>query len=366
MLMMLWVNDFAGVSGLPHWLHHAGMKEDMMGFSDLVFPGFLFCVGLSLPLAIENRFSKGDSLLKVFSHIISRSFALIVMGIFSMNCSGIEGGLNGQWFGIIMVVAYFLIWDTYPKAEGWKKNLFTVLRVLGALILIGLLAYRVAMGRPIRTGWWGILGLIGWAYLICALAYLLVRKNFFGNIAVWAVITGFMIAQASGISQLGFYPGGWTHPTLVFSGALITMFMNRFASDKSPLPLAGVLLSCALLMFAAGRLCHNFWICSKIMATPTWAFLSIACFLPVLTILYLICDFKGWTAWAKPIRPAGTATLTCYVLPTIWYGVKQLAEINTPAVLHNGLPGLARSMVFAFVIVAIGGLLSKIHIKLKI
>ena len=41
MLTMLFVNDFAGMSGLPHWLHHAAMDEDMLGFSDLVFPAFL-------------------------------------------------------------------------------------------------------------------------------------------------------------------------------------------------------------------------------------------------------------------------------------------------------------------------------------
>ena len=55
MLLMLWVNDIPGVKDIPHWLHHAKFDEDMLGFSDLIFPCFLFCVGLSIPFAVENR-----------------------------------------------------------------------------------------------------------------------------------------------------------------------------------------------------------------------------------------------------------------------------------------------------------------------
>lgn len=55
MLTMLFVNDFAGMSGLPLWLHHAAADEDMLGFSDLVFPAFIFCMGLSIPADFSSR-----------------------------------------------------------------------------------------------------------------------------------------------------------------------------------------------------------------------------------------------------------------------------------------------------------------------
>lgn len=73
MLTMLFVNDFAGMSGLPHWLHHAAADEDMLGFSDLVFPAFIFCMGLSIPFAIGARYRKGDSQLQVLGHQIGRA-----------------------------------------------------------------------------------------------------------------------------------------------------------------------------------------------------------------------------------------------------------------------------------------------------
>ena len=61
MTLMLFVNDFAGIPDIPYWLHHAKMTEDMMGFSDVVFPAFFFCMGMSVVLAIDARYSKGDS-----------------------------------------------------------------------------------------------------------------------------------------------------------------------------------------------------------------------------------------------------------------------------------------------------------------
>ena len=55
MMMMLFVNDIPSLRDIPQWLLHAATQEDRMGFSDLVFPCFLFCVGMSVPLSVEQR-----------------------------------------------------------------------------------------------------------------------------------------------------------------------------------------------------------------------------------------------------------------------------------------------------------------------
>ena len=95
MFLMIVVNDYAGMGGLPHWMHHAATDEDMLGFSDLVFPAFLFCVGLSIPFAIGARYRKGDNMLQVLGHVCSRTLALVIMGIFSMNMRGVEAACRG-------------------------------------------------------------------------------------------------------------------------------------------------------------------------------------------------------------------------------------------------------------------------------
>src|SRR5436190_1336678 len=56
-LVMIFVNDVSGVSGIPAWMKHKAADADAMTFVDVVFPAFLFIVGMSLPFAINNRIS---------------------------------------------------------------------------------------------------------------------------------------------------------------------------------------------------------------------------------------------------------------------------------------------------------------------
>lgn len=122
MLLMLFVNDIPGLRNVPHWLMHAEADEDMLGFSDTIFPAFLFCMGMSVSFAIQNRYRKGDTTQQVIAHIFWRTVALVTMGLFSLNSGGIEGGISHQWFSILMVIGFFLVWGVYPKAEKTKKS----------------------------------------------------------------------------------------------------------------------------------------------------------------------------------------------------------------------------------------------------
>ena len=85
MFIMIFVNDFWKVHDVPHWLEHAVYGEDFMGLADIVFPCFLFAVGMSIPYAIERRYAKGFSAESTLGHILSRTFALLVMGAFITN-----------------------------------------------------------------------------------------------------------------------------------------------------------------------------------------------------------------------------------------------------------------------------------------
>ena len=125
MLMMIFVNDFAGMTGIPHWLGHAATEEDMLGFSDLVFPSFLFCVGLSIPHAVGARYRKGDSGLQVLVPVCLRSLALVVMGVFTMNMGGVEGGLSRPVFTLLAVAGFFLVWNAYPVRKDGTWTLWT-------------------------------------------------------------------------------------------------------------------------------------------------------------------------------------------------------------------------------------------------
>ena len=82
MFVMIFVNDFWKVHDVPHWLEHATRVVDFLGLADVVVPSFLFVAVMSIPFAIERRYSQGMSAESTIGHILSRTLALFVMGAF--------------------------------------------------------------------------------------------------------------------------------------------------------------------------------------------------------------------------------------------------------------------------------------------
>src|SRR5213078_2301698 len=73
MFMMIFVNDLAGVGSIvPDWMVHFSERHrggSGMTFVDLVFPAFLFIVGMSIPFSLGAGLTKGEPLWKVFGHV---------------------------------------------------------------------------------------------------------------------------------------------------------------------------------------------------------------------------------------------------------------------------------------------------------
>lgn len=365
MFLMLFVNDIPGLSNIPHWLEHARSDEDMLGFSDTIFPAFLFCMGMSVSFAIQNRYKKGDNHLQVAMHIFWRTVALVVMGLFSVNSSGVAG-LSHAWFSILMVVGFFLIWGVYPQASGSKKRIFIGMKVVGVVLLGFLMLYKGMHGEPFEQKWWGILGLIGWTYAICAGIYLFTRENLWWNVLVWVLFMGLAVLHHANVVTLSFIPSDMTLHAFGMSGLLTSLLMQRYARKEHPEAFISILCILGTMMLIAALLAHPFWIISKIQATPTWLFFCLAAFFPLFGLFYWLTDVKGKAYWFEIIKPAGTATLTCYLIPYLWYSIQQLLDLHYPEILSGGVPGLLKSVVFSLVIVGITGLLVKAKIKLKV
>jgi hypothetical protein len=80
----------------------------------------------------------------------------------------------------------------------------------------------------------------------------------------------------------------------------------------------------------------------------------------------VISDVKKKTNWAKLISPAGTATLTCYMIPYIIYPLREIIGIRLPESLNTGTIGLIISFVFALLVVLLTGFFEKKGYKLKL
>ncbi|MFV0328226.1 MAG: DUF5009 domain-containing protein [Dysgonomonas sp.] len=370
MFFMIFVNDLWSITGVPHWLEHAAADEDMLGFSDIVFPSFLFILGMSIPLAIEIRKRKGDSNITILKHILIRSVALLAMGMFTVNTEYGEATIGKPLFTIIMLLGFFLIWNLYPKTEDKKKqNFYSILKVIGVIILVGLaFIYRDPNGDIFQPRWWGILGLIGWTYLLCAIIYLYLNKR---RIYLFIALVLFILLCIAGSNHWlgsfdGIIPGNGCFHAFTMCGMLISLLFNQSKSDLSINKKMMIATSAGIVFFIAAFVSHYFWIISKIQATPTWLFICTSISILFYVFMYWIADMKGKASWFDIIKPAGTATLTCYLIPYLLYSIFILTSFTLPEAITASPVGLVKCIVFAFVTIGITALLGKVGVKLKI
>ena len=380
MFTMIFVNDLGNLSGIPLWLEHARTDQDFLGFADTVFPCFLVIVGMSIPFAIRQRLDKGDSYTQIIWHIILRSVALLVMGVFFVNVPDLNAkatGLGVGWFQIAMIVAFFLIWNQYPKREGMARLVLIGLQIVGISALVYLaVMYRGGSNDHLTRmtpQWWGILGLIGWTYLTCAILYLFLHKRPILLIASWLFFTLLNIAGHAGwLHELwpngphAWIPDNGAFNALAFAGILATLLLTRLQQFEKERQVPFVFMGIGLLFLIAGLLSRSFFIISKIQATPTWIFLCCGIAFIVYAGIYWLVDLKGKTHWFDLIKTAGTSTLTCYVIPNLYYSVVILTAISLPASLKIGGIGLLKSLLFALLIIGITTVLGRMRIKLKL
>jgi heparan-alpha-glucosaminide N-acetyltransferase len=379
MFLMIFVNDLWSLEQVPRWLEHSEAEADGMGLSDAVFPVFLFIVGLSIPFAISNRLSKGDGYKTILEHIAERTSALLLMGIFIVNFENIysEGMVIGKYtWEILMITSFFLIWNVYPgKPE--HKNLYTGLKTLGYLLLAGLAAiYKGGDAKNtvwIQTHWYGILGLIGWSYLLCAIAYLFCKNSPARVVVVWLFFLLFNLADFAGL--LGFLEGVRKYVWIVGSGAMPAFTMagvtasviyRIYGKKEKPYLFLFVLILLGALSLVYGLGARPFWGISKIRATPAWVGICTGIGFVTYAFFYWLVDLKHFKKWASLLQPAGNATLTCYLVPYVWYAVITIAGISLPLFLRTGMIGLIKSLLFSFLVILVTGKLGRSGVRLKI
>ena len=379
MLLMIFVNDFWTVKGVPNWMQHAKTNVDFLGLSDVVFPCFLFVVGMSIPFAIERRFSKGFSEISTAMHILSRSFALLIMGVFTVTTESSisrEVGMSMHIFKVLMVAAFFMIWNVYPKTEKPVRHLYTALKIIGIIVLIYLaIIFRDRSGGYMKAGWWGILGLIGWTYLICAFIYLFVRNKipqifFFwlGFIILCMVKSSDIIPRESNIFNdlLGIlHLGNGSNVALTMGGILFSLVIVKYSHVVAKKKIIFIVSVVAILLIAAA-ISNNFWIISKNRGTPPWVLYCSAAAIGTYGLLQWIVSM-GKASWFNIIKPAGTATLTCYLIPYVLYSVFWgFLNFSLPVWMKTDGLGLVKCACFALLCVGVTALFERFKIKLKI
>jgi hypothetical protein len=127
-----------------------------------------------------------------------------------------------------------------------------------------------------------------------------------------------------------------------------------------------VLLGIGGVLIILSILTRPYWGLAKLGETPAWLFLCSAFTILALVVVYWVADVWGKAHWFNAIRPAGTNTLLCYLIPYFAYAFTNLMHIHLPQFMLLGAIGLIKSFLFALLCVLITGWLGRAGIRLKL
>jgi predicted acyltransferase len=346
----------------------------------MVFPFFLFIVGLSLPLAVRHRLKKTPSLPPLWMHVALRTASLMTLGLILANADDGDGSrmlLSPAVWAIVALIGAALFLNEYGKSERYA-SLIRGLRILGLVLVAAMFAMYRHTPNPGHSSWIDfsypeILGLIGYSYLAVCILYIPTRRWVWAPLGWFLVLMAFnTLTAAKWLTVMDRLPY-WFWPFsngamagIMFAGivtSVIFLGAHRWQALRQKTVL-GLTFGAAALI--AGWVLTPLGI-SKIRATPTWSFYSIGAAVLLFTALYWICDVKGKTGWAFFVRPAGSNTLTTYLLPDFWYYILTAAGVHYfDTHFTMGMPGAVRCAVFTAFILAISALLTRCKVRLHL
>jgi predicted acyltransferase len=256
-------------------------------FYDLIFPMFLFLIGVVQPFSIGRRVEKGTKKRELYKHIFQRALIMFTLGLI-----------------------YYGIKDPNLKSMGY----YGVLQFLAV-------SYFFSALIMLNTG---IKGVIFWTSAILLIYFVMLKfipvpgygagvltpegnfSKYIGNLASEAlspkfrlVFTPYMLAPVS-TALLGVLAGYW---------------MRR--KDISPLRIAKGLVIAGAVLIAVGLIWANWLPVIKNLWTGSYVLLTGGISAVLLGVFYWIIDVKGYSKWTFFFTLIGVNSITIYLLARI-------------------------------------------------
>ena len=363
-----------------------------MTFVDLVFPAFLFIVGMSIPLALGRRLSQGQSAWEILAHVAIRTLSLMAIGILMVHETPDAAALgwSGNWWCVLMYLSAIAAFGSISRplsageSPGRSWRIFNLaLRGSGLIGLIWLaIVFRGEDGRriisfapfSIDTSWYGILGLIGWAYLVASVVFLAFGKSRTAILACMALLMCLFAAARGGL-----FEGFWLNRIVGIGGTL----GSQAAIAAGGLLLGSMVTSPDFTSLGA-RAKFTFWFVagcaaaalllnrtygiSKNQATPSWCFWACAITATIWYGFHLVTDVRPMNSISRAVVLVGQNVLLAYLLSEMLPGLLDALGLSDGyGRLAATLPSaIARSIVCGAAILVISTSLNRVGFRLKL
>jgi predicted acyltransferase len=379
LLLMVFTGDLVSPV-IPAMMGHAAADFDGLGLADWAFPGFLFVLGMIVPFSIGKRISEGEDTLTIAKHILRNTVILLIIGVLMINSDRVNPELTGiskNLWTVFMYIGIFLVLFKYTEND---RNFFTIigLRLAGAAILVALI-FKFKSGEFENNGsfilsWWGIVGIIGWAYLVSALIYLAIRNSIVSTIValvfflVLNILSQLDLLNSLNIAKpiFGVIIEG-SIPLIVLAGLLTSLILKKY-SNTSYSRTAITIASIGVLSLAAGYILRKWFIISYVQTTPSWALICSGISMLMFALLFFIIDIKKINGWTQFFKPVGENPFTTYLAVSFLYCLILTSGVPVLFYKQSGvtLVVIIGSVIWTLLIAGMSILLVRYRIKLDL
>jgi len=255
--------------------------------ADLGFPFFVIALGVTIPISIDRRLKKKDSIQKISLNIVRRSVMLFMIGLFlnylkdqDLNTIRILGVL--QRMSIVYLVTSF----TYllmKKAK--KKDLFIIssMAAISACIIVGYYFVAKPYGFQLEG----------------SLAQRVDMFFFDGH-----------------LYNPNFEPDGFLTSIVAISSGMLGCSMGCIVNNKKlgEYKKFFILLAFGILMLVLSKQFNEYFSYNKKLWSSSFVLLTAGYYGVLLSILYLICDIFNLNKVITPIIALGSSPIFIYVL----------------------------------------------------
>ena len=287
---MILVND-AGDGPSAYWpLKHAAWN----GWTptDLVFPFFLFIVGVAMAFSFTSRLQRGESRSKLLGHVLWRGLALFALGVFLNGFPTHYDPAHLRIYGVLQRIAICYVLVSILE-------LWTEWRTQAAVAVACLAAYWVLM-RHVAVPGYGIPGQ----------DIPLLDPN--RNLVAWLDRKLLMGHLYEGVRD----PEGLLSTIPAVATCLAGLLTGKWLrSARSPGAKTFGMAAAGAVAIALGRTWHLWFPINKKLWTSSYVLLTAGLALVCLALCYWLVDVKlhrgGWT---KPILVFGKNAIAAYFL----------------------------------------------------
>jgi len=300
-------------------------------FYDLIWPLFLFIVGVVLPFSILRRRQEGQSLLMLHLHVVRRAALLILLGliyqgVLEFNFAEMRWSAVLTMIGLSYFIASIIVLNTSIRTQA----------IIAGLLLLG---------------YWAALALIPAQITRDDIVVHFGRGDYSiqGNLISYLDLTLIPGKHPYGGVTLG------VGPFLTINGAanvLIGSLAGHWIRSKRPgnRVVLGMVVAGVLSLFA-GYAWGQFFPVIKLIWTSSFVLVACGWSLLLLALFYWAIDVKGYKKWAFFFIVIGMNPITIYFLQRI-VDFNGIAEIFLAgAIEHAGL--------FKLLILSLGVVLTK-------